>query len=89
MGGMKITKICDAPFVGDDGKKITDTYVYLVSADGSFGTERVFLSDEKLSNMEYTPKFGDTVYLFQNVYGSCRGHCEALSRLCNTNGAAV
>ena len=69
--GMKIVKVAASSFTGDDGTEIKGSYVYLVPTDGKDGTqpERVFLSDERLASMEYTPKFGDTVYLFRNGYG--------------------
>lgn len=69
--GMKIIKVVESSFTGDDGKEIQGVYVYLVPADAKSGgqPERVFLSDDRLATMGYTPKFGDTVYLFRNGYG--------------------
>ncbi|MEA4933444.1 MAG: hypothetical protein VB071_07695 [Lawsonibacter sp.] len=69
--GMKIIKVVESSFKGDDGKEIEGSYVYLVPADGKSGAqpERVFLSNDRLSGMGYAPKFGDTVYLFRNGYG--------------------
>ena len=71
MGSMKIVKVLPGGFTGDDGTEITGTYVYLVPSDSKSGAqpERIFLSEERLAGMEYTPKFGDTVYLFKNSYG--------------------
>lgn len=69
--GMKVIKVMESNFTGDDGKEVQGIYVYLVPADPKEGgqPERVFLSNERLLGMSYTPKFGDTVYLFRNGYG--------------------
>ena len=69
--GMKIIKVTESSFAGDDGKEIEGVYVYLVPADAKSGTqpERIFLNKERLAGMDYTPKFGDVVYLFRNAYG--------------------
>lgn len=69
--GLKIIKVVESSFTGDDGTEVEGTYVYLVPTDAKSGTqpERVFLSTERLSSMDYKPKFGDTVYLFRNSYG--------------------
>ena len=69
--GMKIIKVVESSFTGDDGKEVQGVYVYLVPADPKDGgqPERVFLSHDRLATMGYTPKFGDTVYLLRNGYG--------------------
>lgn len=67
--GMKIIKVAPAEFEGEDGSLVKGKYVYLVPVDHSGQSERVFLSDTRLEGMEYSPKSGDTVYIFKNGYG--------------------
>ena len=47
MNVMKVIKIKEAKFVGDDGKEITGQYIYVTPFDGG-ATRRVFLSDARL-----------------------------------------
>lgn len=70
--GMKIIRLADAAFVGDDGQEIQGMYVYLVpNGNGSFGQpERVFLSEKKLEDIAYAPVVGDVVFVFRGRGGS-------------------
>ena len=69
--GVKIVKVCPASFVGDDGKEIEGSYIYVVPSSNQANAqpERIFLSDDKLAGMAYEPKYGDIVYLFRNGFG--------------------
>ena len=70
MGEMRIIKIADAAFEGDDKQEVTGKYVYVVPAKGSVGQpERLFISDDRLAKMEYKPIKGDTVYVFRTQRG--------------------
>lgn len=69
--GMKIIKLADAAFLGDDGQEVTGMYIYLVPAGSNAGQpERVFLTERKLSELAYTPVIGDVVFVFRGRGGS-------------------
>lgn len=69
MNVMSVMKIKQAEFVGDDGKKISGQYIYVVPFDGSAGPRRVFLSDARLLDIDFLPKEGDRVYLVESSMG--------------------
>ena len=70
--GMKIIRLADAAFVGDDGQEVLGMYVYLVptATPGTAQPERVFLSEKKMEDIDYKPVVGDTVFVFRGRGGS-------------------
>lgn len=68
--GMKIIRLADAAFVGDDGQEVHGIYVYLVPTGTGGEPERVFLSEKKMCDISYTPQVGDTVFVFRGRGGS-------------------
>lgn len=68
--GMKIIRLADAAFVGDDGKDVNGMYVYLVPTGSVGEPERVFLSEKKMCDIAYSPQVGDVVYVFRGRGGS-------------------
>ncbi len=69
--GVKIVKISDASFTGGDGAVVSGLHLYVVPVDSRSGAqpERIFLSADRLLEMGYEPKEGDTVYVFRNGNG--------------------
>ena len=49
--GMKIIRLSDAAFVGDDGQEVLGMYVYLVPNGNVGQPERVFLSEKKMEDI--------------------------------------
>lgn len=70
MGKVKIVRVREASFVGDDGKEISGRYIYVVPEDGGSAPRRLFLSDNRLLDIEYVPAMGDVVYLFEGRMGA-------------------
>ena len=68
--GMKIIRLADAAFVGDDGQEVHGMYVYLVPTGTGGEPERVFLSEKKMCDISYTPQVGDVVFVFRGRGGS-------------------
>lgn len=66
---MRILTVKEALFLGDDEKEVSGVYVYLLPKDGSGTSQRRFLSDRLLSEMDYRPAAGDDVYVFENAAG--------------------
>jgi len=69
MGALKVIKIKEAKFVGDDGKEVTGQYIYVQPFDGSAAPRRVFLSDARLLDVDFVPQVGDGVYLVESTMG--------------------
>lgn len=73
---MKIIGIRPSEFKGDKGELITGKNIYfsfpLEKGEG-FGSERVFLTDDKTEKWTYKPKVGDEVRVSYNRYGKCDG----------------
>ena len=69
MGKMRILKIAEGSFEGDDHQEVKGMYIYLVPADNAGVPERVFLTEERYAALSFTPRANDTVYIFRNVYG--------------------
>ena len=67
--GMKIIRLADAAFVGEDGKEVHGMYVYLVPTGTGGEPELVFLSENKMCDISYTPQVGDTVFVFRGRGG--------------------
>ena len=68
--GMKIIRLSDAAFVGDDGQEVLGMYVYLVPNGNVGQPERVFLSEKKMEDIAYKPVVGDVVFVFRGRGGS-------------------
>lgn len=68
--GMKIIRLSDAAFVGDDGQEVLGMYVYLVPNGNVGRPERVFLSEKKMEDITYKPVVGDVVFVFRGRGGS-------------------
>lgn len=68
--GMKIIRLADGSFVGNDGQEVYGMYVYLVPTGTGGEPERVFLSEKKMEAFDYKPVVGDTVFVFRGRGGS-------------------
>lgn len=69
MGKMRILKIVEGAFEGDDHKEVKGMYIYLVPTDEGGAPERIFLTDDRYASLSFVPKFNDVVYIFRNGYG--------------------
>lgn len=72
----KIIGIRPSEFKGDRGETITGKNIYVtypLEKGESFGSERVFLTDGKLSKWACKPHVGDKVRLSYTVMGRCDG----------------
>jgi len=65
-----------ASFYFNDGHSVSGSYLYLKVDEPNriknvvgMKTERIFLSDTKLANSNYTPKVGDNINVYYNRYG--------------------
>lgn len=70
----KIFRVEDGSFVGDDNRDVNGVYIYLVpvlAAEGGDNRQpmRIFLREDVVGEMGYTPTAGDEVYLFKNNNG--------------------
>lgn len=54
--GMKIIRLADAAFVGDDGQEVHGMYVYLVPTGAGGEPERVFLSERRCATSPTRPR---------------------------------
>lgn len=73
---MKIIGIRPSEFKGDKGETITGKNIYMtfpLEKGEGLGTERVFLTEDKMSKWAYKPHVGDEVRLSYNRYGKCDG----------------
>ena len=69
MNKVKVIKVKQADFEGDDGKQVTGQYVYVVPVEGNDEPRRLFLSDARLLDLDHVPVVGDEVYLFASSMG--------------------
>jgi len=69
MGKFKIVRVSEASFLGDDDNEVHGKYIYVVPVDGAGSSRRIFLTSDRLLNMEYVPKAFDEVYVFENSMG--------------------
>ncbi len=72
----KIIGIRPVSFKGKDGSQVSGTNIYLaepLEKGEGFAADRVFITDDKLSEWTYQPKVGDEVRLAYNRYGRCSG----------------
>lgn len=69
MGKVQIVRVSEASFVGDDGRQVYGKYIYVVPVDGTCPSRRLFMTADRLLNMEYDPTPFDTVLLFENGMG--------------------
>lgn len=70
----KIFRVEDGSFVGSDNQDVNGVYIYLVPVLAYEGGDcrqpkRIFLREDVVENMGYTPTAGDEVYLFENGNG--------------------
>lgn len=67
----KIFRVEDGSFVGTDNRTVSGVHIYLVPVLAYEGGDvrqpiRIFMHEDALGNMGYTPVAGDEVYLFRN-----------------------
>lgn len=77
---MKIIGIRPSSFKGDDKTDISGKNIYLtypLEKGEGLGSERVFVTDDKLNKWTYHPKVGDEVQVQYNRYGKCDGMIPA------------
>ena len=65
---VKIMKILDSSFIGDDGKEVVGKHIYVTPLKGG-NMQRLFFSADRLLNMAYDPVVGDVVYVVVNELG--------------------
>lgn len=65
---VRIMKISDSRFIGDDGKEVVGKYIYVMPVQGG-NMVRLFFSVDRLLNMAYDPVVGDVVYVVNNELG--------------------
>lgn len=72
---MEIIGIRPSSFTGDDGAQVSGQNIYFIypldKGEGC-GSERVFVTNEKLAQWPYRPAVGDEVDVIYNRYGKCR-----------------
>ena len=77
---MKIIGIRPSSFTGADKTQISGRNIYLtkpLEKGEGLGSERIFVTDAKLSQWPYQPKVGDEVNVFYNRFGKC----ESMSKV--------
>ena len=67
--GMKIIRLSDAAFVGDDGQEVLGMYVYLVPNGNVGQPERVFLSEKKMEDICMAALVATIATFFSGVMG--------------------
>lgn len=78
MGAVKIVKISPTEFEGSDGIIVEGIHIYVVPVGGTSGVpERLFVSDDRLAQLEYQPKVNDTVYVFRTQRGGVQDIIKA------------
>ena len=65
---VRIMKISDSSFIGDDGKEVVGKHIYVMPVMGG-NMQRLFFSADRLLNMSYDPVVGDVVYVVVNELG--------------------
>ena len=71
---MKIIGIRPSSFTGDSKETISGKNIYLtypLEKGEGLGSERVFVTEDKLAKWPYKPRVGDEVKLEYNRYGKC------------------
>ena len=79
---VKIIGIRPSSFKGDNGEEVSGKnfyYVYALDKGEGHGAERVYLTDAKLSQLDFAPKVGDEVEIEFNRWGKCSGFRSAAS----------
>lgn len=79
---MKIIGIRPSSFPGSNNETISGKNIYLtypLEKGEGFGSERVFVTDEKASKWAYVPKVGDEVQVQYNRFGKCDGMIPSVS----------
>lgn len=74
---MKVVGIKSSSFEGSDGKEVRGTNFYFTyplagKGDGE-GTDRVYLTEKRLSELDFSPAIGDEVEVEYNRYGKASG----------------
>lgn len=64
---VKVVKINEAVFTGEDGKPVAGQYFYVKDFGGLI--RRIFLTAERCLALATFPKVGDSVYLVENAVG--------------------
>lgn len=81
---MQIIGIRPSSFEGKDGTQVSGKNIYMTypldKGEGQ-GTDRVFVTNEKLAQWPYRPEVGDEVEVRYNRYGKCQEIVQRSGRL--------
>ena len=73
---MKIIGIRPSSFMGDEKKEVKGMNIYVtypLEKGEGLGSERLFITEDKMSLWTYKPHVGDEVKVEYNRFGRCAG----------------